>query len=756
MNVNGLRSNTHRKTLFRKFKELNYDIVCLQETYITDEVVTQWKKEWGGEMLFSIGTARSKGQVILFKKNPDLIYETIHCSDRTIIVKVTLNNSQLYLCNVYAPSSENEIALYLTELSSLLDVLDTERIIICGDFNSVLDNELDIISGEKHSCRKVENFNNFIHSNDVYDAWRLNNTLDREFTWSRIINGSLIARRLDYILTSDSVIDDTLECQILSFPNSDHRGVFIKLKDFNINRGPGYWKLNNALLNEQDYLTLINNVIDVFTYEHERKGTCKELTWELLKIQIKEETMNYSKNRAMIKKNELLRLQAKLDSIDKFLANNPDSPTIISEKQRILVNLEILEYQKTKSAHTRSKVKWIQEGEKNTKFFLNLEKCRANAKIIPRLKVNENQYLNDQFSILEAQKNYYETLYSKNNELEENIEEKIDIFIENEDYPKLDINESNSCEGLVTLEELGRGLKQMKNGSSPGLDGLTTEFYKVFWGKLGNILVASFNTSFEKGSLSFSQKSAVITLIHKGKDLTKEDLSNWRPISLTNSDYKILAKTLALRLMGVLDKIIGQDQSAYVKFRSISNNLTIINDVIDYLKEKQKPGVLLAVDFSKAFDTISRKFLVSTFDRLGFGEEFIKWVSILMCENVSSIGYNGWISESFKIERGIRQGCPFSALAFIVGLELLAIKIRNNQNIQGINFRGTGDIIRIIKILLYADDVTLLLKDRNDLRLVLQILETFRKISGLTINRNKTEAMWLGSNIYNNQSFDLN
>ena len=95
-------------------------------------------------------------------------------------------------------------------------------------------------------------------------------------------------------------------------------------------------------------------------------------------------------------------------------------------------------------------------------------------------------------------------------------------------------------------------------------------------------MVKAFNASFQKGLLSYSQCSAVITLVHKGKDLPKNKLSNWRPISLTNTDYKILAKCLAKRLSGVISSIVSEDQVGFIKGRSISSNLRIIDDVIDY------------------------------------------------------------------------------------------------------------------------------------------------------------------------------
>ena len=611
----------------------------------------------------------------------------------------------------------------------------------------MIDNKLDIISGEKHTKLRSDNFNNVIDTNNLFDIWRLHNIEEKEFSWSRVISCSLIARRLDYILVSEYIVNQTLESSIISFPNSDHRGEVIKLQNVSTNRGPGYWKINNILLTELDYLQLINTMIDNFELEHQSTEVDGNMQWELLKIQINEATLNYSRARAVRVRNERLKLQAELNRLDTLLANNPQNNDWIKDRERTKINLELLENEKTRSIQIRSKEKWISEGEKNTKFFLNLEKSRSNAKIMPKLTLDNNDILTDQFDILQAQKSYFENLYKKDTTLLDS-EEHLDIFVDNNDIPKLNEDEVKSCEGKVSIEELGRGLKQLNNGSSPGMDGLSTEFYKVFWNKIGKFLVSSFNSSFEKGELSFSQNLAVITLIHKGKELSRDKLTNWRPISLTNSDYKILAKTLALRLMDVIDKIVGKEQSAYIKYRDISNNLTLINDILDFLKEKNKPGVILAIDFTKAFDSISRRFLLNAFKRFGFGTEFVRWISVLMQNNLSSVIYNGWVSDSFQISRGIRQGCPFSALAFIVALEYLALRIKADNRIRGIKIDSNNeDIIdRIVKIVLYADDVTLLLRDKDDVRRALDTLKEFHQLSGLTVNKLKTEAMLLGSN----------
>ena len=149
----------------------------------------------------------------------------------------------------------------------------------------------------------------------------------------------------------------------------------------------------------------------------------------------------------------------------------------------------------------------------------------------------------------------------------------------------------------------------------------------------------------------------------------------------------------------------------------------------------------------QAFDRISKDFMIHTFKKNGFGPDFVKWVSVFMADAKSCVVYCGWLSEYFAVEAGIRQGCPFSPLAFVLAVELLAVKIRQCENIKGLNYwkARNGLLESIIKIALYADNLTLFLKDEHDMQQALKILAEFSTFSGLEINRKKSEAMWLGS-----------
>ena len=154
------------------------------------------------------------------------------------------------------------------------------------------------------------------------------------------------------------------------------------------------------------------------------------------------------------------------------------------------------EYQKKAiGAQIRARVKWVEQGEKNTKYFLNLEKSRQTKKSIIKIYDKDGNILDDQTQILNRQKEFYENLYSSTKPSKTDIEEFIeDIKLDS----KLSDEESNKCEGLLTEEECYSAINKMKSNKSPGLDGLTVEFYRTFWKSVNSLLINALNEGYKK------------------------------------------------------------------------------------------------------------------------------------------------------------------------------------------------------------------------------------------------------------------
>ena len=179
----------------------------------------------------------------------------------------------------------------------------------------------------------------------------------------------------------------------------------------------------------------------------------------------------------------------------------------------------------------------------------------------------------------------------------------------------------------ISCFELAKALKSMKNNKTPGLDGFTVEFLKNFWIDLGRFIQRSIYFGYQSGSLSVTQKQGIITCLPK-PNKQRENLKNWRLISLLNVTYKMASTVISNRLKGVLDTLIYLDQKGFISGRFIGENIRLISDVLFETQNQNIPGLLLSIDFEKAFDTVSWKFINKTLDYFNFGVSIRKWINI--------------------------------------------------------------------------------------------------------------------------------
>ena len=338
------------------------------------------------------------------------------------------------------------------------------------------------------------------------------------------------------------------------------------------------------------------------------------------------------------KKEQEHKLLYKLENLEHKLS----ADEYLQEYNTVKKEWEKVQSEKTEGIIFRAKLQWVEQGEKITKYFLNLEKQNYNLKYIKKLITNETTALIKPNEILEEERRFYRNLYSTrlpdNQELDQGSPNLLNG--QNDNIPKLNDIEKQLCDASLKIEEIAKALKQLKNDKSPGSDGLTTNFYKFFWTDISLFLFDSFKYSFKHNLLSDDQRRGILNLIPKpNKDLRY--LKNWRPVSILNTDYKILTKALSNRLQPLLSKLISSDQVGYIKDRQIADNIRIIDDIMSYTHLKHLPGYILLVDFEKAFDSVEWSFLYKTLKAFNFGTCFIQWIKILHTNIQSCVSNNG-------------------------------------------------------------------------------------------------------------------
>ena len=459
----------------------------------------------------------------------------------------------------------------------------------------------------------------------------------------------------------------------------------------------------------------------------------KGLLLDFLLSNIRVLTIRRSKKLAFELRQQETKLYDKLNKLSQSLADDPSTDNI-KEYELTKSAVDKIKETRGKAAILRSLAVWTEEGERPSAYFFRIAKTKASQMSISALRNDVGNIVRGNKNILDTCVEHYTKLYTSKRTDQPNF----DQFKLSDTDPRLSDSERLSCEGPVTFEECKHAINGMARNKAAGISGFTAEFFAYFWNDIGHITVEYFNDAREKGHLFITHRRGILTLIpKKGSQML---LKNKRPICLLDIVYKLIAKVLSNRLSKVICSIINRDQTGFLKNRYIGENIRQIADVIDYCKMDNINGILLAIDYSSAFDCLEHDFLMQALKTFNFGENFQSWIRLLYKDAFLSIKNNGYTSQWFPCTRGSFQGSPISGQLFILAAELFAIKIRNDMNIRGIRFGNVE-----AKISQYCDDTTLFLRDVSSTEKAMECLMKFRDASGLELNFEKSKIMWLGN-----------
>ncbi|GJW95557.1 RNA-directed DNA polymerase, eukaryota [Tanacetum coccineum] len=233
--------------------------------------------------------------------------------------------------------------------------------------------------------------------------------------------------------------------------------------------------------------------------------------------------------------------------------------------------------------------------------------------------------------------------------------------------------------------------------------------------------------------------SSFIALILKIPDANL--VKDFRPISLIGSIYKIIAKILTNRLVGVMGGIVNEVQSTFIADRQILDGPFILNEMLSWCKKRKKQSLIFKVDFEKAYDSIRWDFLDDVLRKFGFVDKWCKWIQCCLHSSRGSIIINGSPTDEFKFGKGLKQGDPLSPFLFILIMETLHLSFQRVVDagmFHGIKLGGTLNLSHMF----YADDAVFVGEwSDNNIATLVHVLDCFHKVSGLKINMNKSKLM---------------
>jgi hypothetical protein len=437
---------------------------------------------------------------------------------------------------------------------------------------------------------------------------------------------------------------------------------------------------------------------------------------------------------------QLRATQARLDNVRHQIRDQGMNPILISEESSALKMLEEWELWEEIFWKQKSRVDWLQEGDRNTAFFHNMVKAhRSGNSITSLVTASGDQLFSKEAISLEAIR-YFSHLFSK---------EKPSALVETRSIldciPKLVSNNINSnLLKPIVLEELEKVVFGMKKGKAPGPDGFPIEFFQEFWEMIKFDLLEVFQESYQNKQMLKSLNATFLALIPK-KDRANS-LDQFRPIALCNVTYKIITKLIAERLKPYLASLISEEQGGFVSGRQILDGVVIASEAIHSMAMSKEKAMFIKLDLAKAYDRVSWEFLDQVLVAFIFDKEWVEWILSCVTSPSFSVLINGEPTELFSASRGLRQGDPLSPYLFIIMAEGLGrfIKFHPEQGlVQGWKWHNN---ISAYTHLQFVDDTGLMgLATINEARNFKIILDTYLKASGQQINEGKSSIYFFNT-----------
>ena len=730
VNSRGIRDKAKREALFTYHRNIT-DILIVQETHSDQKVENIWTNEWGGKALFSHGTNNARGVAMFVSSKLFHAISSIEKDEdgRYILVDITEGEKVITLLALYAPN--NDCPAFFETLRLKLASRHEHKIII-GDFNLTLEVEFDRKNTYSNNNKALEVVRDMMNEFYLSDVWRIQNGDKREYSWMKKGNINK-ASRIDFILVSAGLDQSIKNPMYVSSIKTDHRAIYCVVELNNQERGVGYWKFNTLLLQDQRFLDFMNRELDK-TIDSLNEKAPKD-KWEKIKERIKKVSSDFSRKKSSENSLVIEQLSEKVNEMEENFLGDQCVPNelLLSTKQELEEKL----LERVRGLIFRSKVRWHEGGEKNTKYFFSLEKARYNAKTSFKIITDNGEELTDSKKILDCQREFYQNLYQADQGVLFEMQNKFNVFVPNSIREQQNIH--------FSVEHVGKAMIMMKNDRTPGEDGIPVDFYKVFWSKLKTPFMDMVMDCYQSKILHYTARQGILNLIPKANKDTRY-VKNLRPITLLNTDYKIIEKTIANMMLPALEHIIHRDQRGFMKDRRISVNIRKLLDIMHYTASEDLEAVVMSLDFVKCFDKCAFSILHGSLDFFGFGQVVKDWTHILYHDFSVRVQNNGNFSAPINVRKGVHQGGCCSSVYFLVIAEILALSLRHNEDIKGITIK---DILNILNQ--FADDMDVFsIASERSIIAIFKELEEFHKHSGFVVSYDKTTLYRIGSLRYSN------
>lgn len=719
-NVNGLNSRNKRWAVFMRLKRLHPrpDIALLIETHCgSDEQALGWVQEgsgagqpWMGPSYWHHGSRQSRGVAVLFREGLSINAPKVCFKDpdgRVLAVSFSsLEGHQWVVMAVYAPVERDRRARFFSGAlhRACAACPPGASLLIAGDWNCVV-SQLDLCTegNPSHSTRLVgaAQLQQVQQHFGLLDAWRALHPQVIEFTKTTKNGRSITSGRTTRWLVSEDLLPlgwVAASQHLTAALQGDHDAGCLQLQPPTAPLiGPYGWVFPTYLLSLPEFVEVMRAKIDSYFFSPPA-GLSPPALWEDAKRVMKLTAIQFHKWRVVEQRKPRAALVRAVAVAKRCAQQRPHSVVLSDALHAATQALQQFDRQEAAARALPLDALWGDFGEQSTAWFHRLGSTAVDRQPIRSIKDpggGPSAVLTTPAGVKQAGvllADFYDGARPAGLFHPVVVDPQAQQLLLGALDATLDAAGHAAClgptaDGRLTVDCVKAALAEAPCGKQPGCDGFPYEFYSAFWPQLGSHMVRAFNHLFLSAeadpAMPGTSRSGIIIPIFKGDDKPADDPDSYRPITLLNTDVKLVAKVLAMRMGTPLDSVLDATQTAFVPGRWIGDNVLFHLEEVDYLTASQQPACILGLDFNKAYDRVDRGWLFQCMAALGIPDACCRWVKLLLQGSQAWICFNGWQSRVFAVPSGCAQGSPLSPLLYVISAQPLSARFRQLQS-QGL------------------------------------------------------------------------
>ena len=756
-NVQGLGGCKFRRMrgVFRQELKKPYvgpiDVLIIQEHHLGEQRISKYGNllpgRWQQFWLPAFGPNDNQGGLCIAVSHiwaPHVSMSGSLANKRAQYIVFQIGAIKWGLLNLYAPNSEAARSRFWSEI--LVQIPQIDHWALVGDFN-MLEDVQDRQGGSSRiiSGSEFREWEKLCMSLQLVDLWSVQsfNRIPESLSFSRSDRrlAGVNLSRLDRFYGDVFMWTRGGQLGILpGFSFSDHSPLKLKLF-FSSTRRASRFRIPNSVFLRDDCKHFVQSIWFRYHYDVEHDVSLINVVNVLKEIQ----GFFQSKAKALYLDydSKIGRYKRALTSLQHLQQRWPRSVELAARIIDVGKTITDMQLQKSDFWYHKSFARWIKQADTVCKGFFEPHRIKSHKSQPTSMRREDGSFTSNVIEMRDIASSFYSHLLtavplSRNNVIKREV-----VWASVSNRVSLDMQTSllaplQPSEVLLAAKALGKDV-------CPGVDGMGVSWYIEYWDMIGNVLTSAYQQILDNGYMPQEWTEGLIYLIPKG-DGPLDDIRKWRPITLLNVVYKILAKTIARRVQPLLPQLIHDSQTGFVQERSIFDNIFLFWEMVAMAEQQQQDLAILFLDFEKAYDRVDWDFMEGTLQRMGFPMQWIRAVAALYRTAHSSLLFAGDVGSTFSLSRSVRQGCPLAPFLFILVSEAFSDYLRSrNVQIRGIALPIQGYTTMTVDSE-FADDTALYVAaEKENLLNLQQAVTYFCDASGALINWDKSMGFWVAS-----------